>query len=410
MRWICLVAIAYALATQSALTSAESLDSTARGLTVQDVTAWSDGLLPSALHSGDIAGAVVIVVKDGAVLFQKGYGYSDVATGQPVDAQRTLFRPGSISKLLTWTAVMQQVEQGRLDLDTDINQYLDFRIPPRNGKHITLRHMMTHTAGFEEQIKGLWAGERDHDLSLETYVKRWTPKRIYDPGTTPAYSNYATALAGYILARVARQSFDEYLEDHVLGPLGMENSSFRQPLPVRFQPQMSKGYAQASLPDRPYELIPPAPAGALAATGADMANFMLAHLQQGRFGDKQLLKPETVRLMHDTALTVLPPLNRMLLGFYESNCNGHRSVGHGGDSQWFHSTMHLFIEDGIGLYVSLNSTGQGGTSSALLEGVFEGFCDRYLPGPHPDGEIDQALARRHALLIGAQRFENSRRA
>ncbi len=128
-------------------------------LTRADVEAWLDGYLPYALQTGDIAGAVVVVVKDGEVLLQKGYGYSDVAARKPVDPELTLFRPGSISKLFTWTAVMQQVEQGKLDLDKDINEYLDFKIPPRDGQPITLRNIMTHTAGFEEQVKGLMGAE-----------------------------------------------------------------------------------------------------------------------------------------------------------------------------------------------------------------------------------------------------------
>ncbi len=95
------------------------------------------------------------------MLAQKGYGYSDVKTRKPVDPELTLFRPGSISKLFTWTAVMQQVEQGKLDLDADVNKYLDFEIPPRDGQPITLRNIMTHTAGFEEQLKGLMGDEGD---------------------------------------------------------------------------------------------------------------------------------------------------------------------------------------------------------------------------------------------------------
>ncbi|CAA9514364.1 MAG: Beta-lactamase class C-like and penicillin binding proteins (PBPs) superfamily, partial [uncultured Sphingomonadaceae bacterium] len=98
-------------------------------LTRADVEAWLDGYMPFALARGDIAGGVVVVVKDGQVLLQKGYGFADVAKRRPVDPETTLFRPGSVSKLITWTAVMQLVEQGRLDLDRDVNTYLDFRIP-----------------------------------------------------------------------------------------------------------------------------------------------------------------------------------------------------------------------------------------------------------------------------------------
>src|SRR5581483_1344927 len=111
-------------------------------LTRADLESWLDGYLPYALERGDVAGAVIAIVKDGRVLFEKGYGYADVARQTRNDPTRTLFRPGSISKLFTWTAVMQQVELGRLNLDADVNTYLDFKIPPRDGQPITLRNLM----------------------------------------------------------------------------------------------------------------------------------------------------------------------------------------------------------------------------------------------------------------------------
>src|SRR5207237_76094 len=134
---------------------------------------------PYALHTGDIAGAVVTVVKDGQVIAARGYGYADVAKRKPVDPARTLFRPGSTSKLVTSTAVMQQVEAGKLDLDRDVNAYLDFKIPPRKGKPVTLRQIMTHTGGFEEVLKNIIFYDPKANLSLEQYLKVWVPTRIF---------------------------------------------------------------------------------------------------------------------------------------------------------------------------------------------------------------------------------------
>ena len=377
-------------------------------LTRADAEAWLDGFMPYALQRGDVAGAVVVVVKDGQVLLQKGYGYSDVAKRAPVDPERTLFRPGSVSKLLTWTAVMQLVEQGRLDLDRDVNAYLDFKIPDGPGGPVTLRHILTHTAGFEEQAKSIMGTDPKGVEPLGAFLKRWTPERIYPAGSTPAYSNYATALAGYIVERASGMSFDDYVDRNVLGRLGMTHSSFRQPLPARLKPLMSKGYALASEPAKPYEMVGPAPAGSLAATGADMARFMIAHLNDGAYGSAQILKPETARLMHGTPLTVVPPLNRMLLGFYETNVNGRRVIAHGGDTQWFHSYLHLYLDDGVGLFVSVNSAGRDGAASAIRSALFEQFSDRYLPGPAPDGQVDAKTAAAHAAMI-AGLYDNSRR-
>jgi CubicO group peptidase (beta-lactamase class C family) len=374
-------------------------ESVAHDLTAGDVHTWLDGFLPVALLQGDVAGAVVVVVKNGAPVAQVAYGYSDVAARKPMDAEHTLFRVGSVSKLFTWTAVMQLVEQGKLDLDTDVNKYLDFAIPPRDGQPITLRNIMTHTAGFEERLVGLIGEQGDRVVPLGEFLQAYIPARIFPPGTTPAYSNYATALAGYIVARVSGEAFDDYLDRHLFGPLQMQDSTFRQPLPGRFEAGLSKAYAVASLPSKPIEIVGPAPAGSLTTTGANMAHFMVAHLQNGRYGDTQILKPETAEYMHTTALRILPRVNRMMLGFYEDNYNGHRVIAHGGDTQWFHSDLHLFIDDGVGLFVAFNSVGKDGAIQGIRSTLFHEFADRYFPGATADGSVDKQTAAQHAHMI-----------
>ncbi|HEX5576593.1 MAG TPA: serine hydrolase domain-containing protein, partial [Gemmatimonadales bacterium] len=376
-------------------------------LTRADVSAWLDGLLPYALQAGDIAGAVVVVVKDGEVLFKKGYGYADVKRKSPVDPDLTLFRPGSVSKLFTWTAVMQLVEQGKLDLDKDVNQYLDFKIPPAFGKPITLRNCMTHTPGFEEVGRNLFSDDTTKVQPNGEWLKAWTPHRVYPPGAVPAYSNYATAMAGYIVERVSGEPFEQYIERHILQPLGMEHATFRQPLPPNLRKDMATGYEVASGDPKPFEMVVGAPAGSLSASGADMARFMIAHLQNGHFQNATILKPETAKMMHTTPLTVLPAVNRMVLGFYETNRNGHRAIAHGGDTFWFHSDLHLFIDDGIGIFISMNSPGKSGAAGPIRTAVFEQFADRYLPAPEPAGGIDPKTANAHARLV-AGTYDNSR--
>jgi CubicO group peptidase (beta-lactamase class C family) len=378
-------------------------------LTSDDVQSWLDGFVPYALQRGDVAGAVVVIVKDGKVLFEKGYGYADIEKHIPVDAKGTLFRPGSTSKLFTWTAVMQLVEQGKLDLDKDVNSYLDFTVPPYDGKPVTLRNVMTHTAGFEEAVKGLIPHDPAQLTGLGETLKRWVPDRIYAPGTTPAYSNYATAMAGYIVERVSGEPFDAYIANHIFAPLDMAHSTFAQPLPDALKPGMALGYPQASAPAGPYELIPMAPAGALATTGDDVSRFMIAHLQDGRFGDKQILKPETAKMMHETSLPIIPNLPRMELGFYEQPINGHQVIGHDGDTENFHTELMLFPADDVGLYISMNSAGKDGAAHVIRQQLLEQFADRYFPGPEPDGKVDDATAARDAkLLVG--NYENTRRA
>ena len=370
----------------------------AHPLTASDVDAWLDGYLPYALRTGDIAGAVVAVVKDGQVLTERGYGYADVATRAPVDPKLTLFRPGSVSKLVTWTAVMQLVEQGKIDLDGDVNQYLDFKIPPYHGKPVTMRNLMQHTAGFEEQVKGIITYD-PKSQSFDRLLKHWVPTRIYAPGSTPAYSNYGASLAGYIVQRLSGQTFDDYLDEHIFAPLEMSLSTFRQPLPAKLVPYMSKGYRLASEEPIPFEIVGLAPAGALSSPAEDMAHFMIAHLQGGEYHGKRILKAETAELMHNSPLTTLPALNRMELGFFETNVNGREVIGHLGDTEAFHTSLHLFMKEGVGLYVSFNSPGKDGAVQPLRTAFFNAFADRYFPQTPPRAGVDPKIAARHAAML-----------
>ena len=378
-------------------------------LTADDVGSWLDGFVPYAIARGNVAGAAVVVVKDGQVLLQKGYGYADAATRKPVDPATTLFRPGSVSKLFTWTAVMQLVEQGKIGLDTDINTYLDFRVPPYDGKPVTMRNLMTHTAGFEEALKDLIADEPTPEPKLGDYLKAHLPARIYPPGEVPAYSNYGATLAGYIVQRVSGEAFDDYIEQHIFTPLGMQHASFRQPLPESLKPFLSKGYETASDPAKPFEIVVPAPAGSSSIAAGDMAKFMIAHLQDGEYQGQRILQATTAQMMHSTALKLLPPLNSMLLGFYQMDRNGHRIIGHGGDTRWFHSELTLLPDDHVGLFVTLNSVGKDGAAGPIRRALREGFVDRYFPGSAPEGQIDEATARADAARL-AGTYISSRRA
>ena len=327
-------------------------------LTAGDLAAFLDGVVPLQIERADIAGAVVAVVKDGKVLFAKGYGYSDYQKKIRVSPENTLFRPGSISKLFTWTSVMQLVEQGKLDLDRDVNAYLDFKMASNFGKPTTLRDIMTHRPGLQETIKDLFVGSEKDLRPMAQYLPTHLPAQIFPPGTIPAYSNYATTVAAYIVQRAANQPFDAYVEQHILKPLEMSHATFRQPLPDDLKPLMSNGYQVASEAAKGFEYVEVAPAGSLSASAESMAHFMIAHLQNGRYGDAQILKPETAVQMHQRQQGWPAAMNAMCLGFYEESRNGQRIIGHGGDTQWFHSDLHLLLDANVGFFVSYNSAGK----------------------------------------------------
>ena len=386
--------------------AAENSSAKAHELTADDLGPFLDGFMPQQIEHADIAGAVVAVVKDGKLLFAKGYGYADVEKKIPVSPETTLFRPGSISKLFTWTSVMQQVELGKLDLDRDVNDYLDFKIPPAFGKPVTLRNIMTHTTGFEETAKNLFVDSAEELRPTSEYLRVHMPARIFPPGATPAYSNYATTMAAYIVERVSGQNFNDYVEEHIFKPLNMTHATFRQPLPDALKADMSNGYVLGSGEPKHFEYVQVAPAGSLSASAVDMTHFMIAHLQNGKYGDAQILKPETAIQMHARQQGVWPAsMNAMCLGFYEQWLDGHRSIGHGGDTVSFHSNLHLILDANAGLFVSYNSPGRAEIDPRGL--LFNKFMERYFPAP-PSNQPTLATAAQDAAAVAGS-YEVSRR-
>lgn len=402
------VAIPSSRAAQTArLAASTKSNSQAHALTAEDLATFFDGLVPFALKRGDVAGGVISVVKDGQLIYAQGYGYADLKTRTVPSPETTLFRPGSTSKLFTWTAVMQQVEQGKLDLDRDVNDYLDFKIPARGGKPITLRNIMTHTPGFEDTASGLFPSAAD-GVNLEKYLKAHLPARIFAPGTIVAYSNYGCGLAGYIVQRVSGEPFNDYVKKHIFDPLQMQHSSFDQPLPANLAPLMAKGYKSVS-DGKPqeFELVDPAPAGALSSSATDMANFMIAQLQGGRFGDTRILKQATAELMHSPQHTAAKGLNGFDLGFYQEDSHGQRIIGHAGDTVVFHSDVHLMLDANVGIFMSFNSAGNAGGAHLIREAVFQAFLDRYFPYSAPK-QATVATAKADAARVAGW-YESSRR-
>ncbi|MBB1032505.1 beta-lactamase family protein, partial [Dietzia sp. SLG310A2-38A2] len=360
-----------------------------------------DRTIPSALESGRIAGATVSVVHDGELLTARGFGEADVAAGTAVDPETTLFRVGSVSKMVTATAVMQLVERGEVDLDTDVEQYTGLDLPHEHP--VTLRHLLSHTPGFEERAAGLF-GTPGVAVDLRRSLIEDPPAEVYEPGTTPAYSNYGNALAGYVVEAVSGVPFEDYVDQNILAPVGMTSSSFDQPLPDHLAAHVAQGYPTSDGAAIPFEVVGVPPAGSLSATATDMARFMLAHLGHpagdgagtSTGPDTRVLSDETLRLMREPALDAgtlgaLAAGPRMGLGWFDESRNGRAVVGHGGDTLAFHSHMQLWPEDDTGLFVSFNSTGADAAALLLREDLLDGFADRYLPsdGATP-GTVDPA--------------------
>jgi len=350
----------------------------------QELAAFFDGLLTAEMAARHLPGATVAVVKDGALMFAKGYGLADVARRTPVDPERTPFHAGSVSKLLTWTAVMQLVEAGTLDLNADINTYLKgFQIPATYPQPITLTHLMGHTPGFEDEGLGVFVARAEDLTPLGEYLATHMPARVRPPGELSAYSNYGATLAGYIVEQVSGEPFEHYVEEHIFRPLGMAHSSFRQPLPAELAGDVATGYhyVGGAYVAGGGDWCQPVPAGALSTTANDMAAFMIAHLQNGRYGEARILGEATAQRMHSRLFSHDPRVSGFAHGFMELNLNGQRMLTHGGDTLLFHSLLALLPEQNVGLFVSFNSMGDGlGAVQARYE-LLQAFLDRYYPAP-----------------------------
>jgi CubicO group peptidase (beta-lactamase class C family) len=348
-----------------------------------ELAAFSDGLMAACMDSHHIAGAAVVIVKNGEIFLSRGYGYADLEKKIAVDPETTLFRTGSVGKLITWTAVMQLLEQGKIDLDRDINAYLrDFKIPSTFPQPITMKHLLTHSPGFEDFALGLFARTPADLSTLGRTLREKMPARVFPPGETIAYSNYGAALAGFIVEQVSGIAYETYVEDNILKPLGMTRSTVRQPLPASLKPGMAVGYKFADGRYQPqgFELFKGlTPAGTMSATVNDMAKFMIAHLEQGRCRSGRILNEETMRMMHSRMFTSDPRCSGMAGGFWEYRHNNLRLLEHGGDTLYFHTLLDLIPEKKVGIYLAFSGGSAGNPRMAWIRA----FLDRYFPGPEP---------------------------
>jgi hypothetical protein len=219
------------------------------------------------------------------------------------------------------------------------------------------------------------------------------PARVRAPGTYSSYSNWGTALAGYIVQRVSGMDWYDYLDQRILQPLGMTQTTGRQPLPRSLEADMSVGYSWegGTFVPKKWEIITgAAPAGSVSASATDMAKWMLVHLGGGQLGEVRILSPATAQRMHARSFGHDPRLPGWALGFYEKSSHGLRIIGHGGDTQWFHTDLALIPSENLGVFVSYNTN----TGGELSFGPFlTAFLDHYYPAAPVEGTRRGDLGR-----------------
>lgn len=344
---------------------------------LQDTEAFADAFFAEKMAEYHIPGATFVLVKDGEILLAKGYGFADLENRTPVIPSETIFCVGSVGKLFTSTAVMQLVERGLVDLDDDVNQYLDlFEIQNPYPEPVTFAHLLTHTAGFADRQIDIWAASLSQVRPLGEYLASTMPPCIRPPGQVTQYSNHGMALAGYLVEAISGVPFAEYIERNIFQPLEMSRSTSQQPIPPDLAPDLAAGYRflvgrSVPLPARYSNIVP---AGMFHLTATDMARFMLAHLQDGRYDGARILQEDTAQEMHRQHFTNDPRLPGLAYGFMEYVRNGQRALWHTGTSTSHHNLLLLLPDDDMGLFMSVNLV-----DNRVSHDLMEAFMDHYYP-------------------------------
>ena len=346
-----------------------------------ELRAFVGGVLAQQQQVRPFAGCIVTVVRDGRMFLNQGHGLADLEARVPVHPERTLFRIGSISKVFVYLALQQQIAAGRLSLGTEVASLVpDLPLdvgPGVDGPPLTVRHLVTHTAGFDEQVVGLFARDPAQVRPLAELLARTMPPRVRPAGVDASYSNHGTALAARLVEVVSGRPYGEYLRERVLQPLGLAQTTLVQPVPADIDGLPAIGYRNVGgvLRPQPVEIVPLAPVGGMSSTGADMATLMMALLQP----DGGALPQATVLGLRERLHVVDARLPAMLFGLYEHGL-APRSFGHGGDTIDFHADMRLFPEQRLGVFMACNSDG----SAQGIAEFMRAFTAHYFPRRAPE--------------------------
>lgn len=369
------------LLTPTAVQAVQTGDTTAT-LSHAELNQYLGNFIPAMMDSLNIPGFVVVITRSDSILFSKGFGYADIANNQPAHPDSTIWRVASISKVVTATAVMQLVEKGQLDLDTDINNYLkNVEIPNTFDKPITLRHLLTHTTGLDDRYINKSFRNREDLPPLETFIADILPDRIFPPGQVYTYSNIGNAMAALVVEDVTGVDFNTYCRNHIFKPLGMRRTSFTI-LDEQMQNRLYHAYYSENnqLKEAPFDYLGDYPAGQLLTTGSEFARFIISHLNNGVYKDIRILDSSTVEAMHRTQFTHHPKLNGSVgFGFHLTQEHGNLVSRHGGGYVGLSTRMWLLPEHDLGLFMAANKS-----DFAIIDSVSHFVVRRYFGNKKSD--------------------------
>ncbi|WP_175482224.1 serine hydrolase domain-containing protein [Thermoflavimicrobium dichotomicum] len=354
-----------------------------------------DPFIHEKMKEKKIPGAAFVMVKDGKVFYAKGYGYGDLEKKKPVRVDQTLFRVASISKLVTATAAMQLVEQGKVDLHANVNQYLkQIKLPQYDNQPITLHHLLTHTSGLDDSREMVNVSNSKEALPPGEITQSFIHPPVRPPGKMVSYSNTGIEIVGRIITDVTGVPFAQYVKKQIFTPLQMKNSTFIQDFPEHDKENLALGYRliQGKNVPQPFSCIQGGAYGSMMATPLDLASFMIAHLQGGKVNGKRILQQQTVNRMHLQHFTPDPRMPGMAYGFFTEMKNGRRALFHEGKIAEATSILYLIPEENVGFFFIYNRNFMDEPGRPLTQEVKDVLMDRYFL------DIENVLALAQPLL------------
>jgi CubicO group peptidase (beta-lactamase class C family) len=344
----------------------------------EELEAFLDAFFSEQMKKLHVPGAAFVLVKDGEIFFEKGYGYSHLEKKEPVIPDGTIFRMGSLSKLFTASAVMQLYERGKLNLNDDVNKYLKhFKLEEKYPEPVTVFNLLTHTSGLEQRGIGTAVRNESELVPLGEYLASGVLCQVMPPGEVIIYSSPGFALAGYLVEQISGVAFAKYIDENIFQPLNMSRSSFKQPPPRHLASDLATGYRYKNGTYKPYStdylsIIPPA--GDFYTTATDIAHFMIAHIQDGRYKNSRVLNEATAQDMHRQHFTHHSQLRGKAYGFSEWLENNQRAIFHDGGAPGFNTRLFLLPDKNLGFFLAWNSN-----TTKLHWELTSHFLDHYYP-------------------------------
>jgi CubicO group peptidase (beta-lactamase class C family) len=343
---------------------------------------FADAVLPAEMAKRYIPGAVLVVVDAGSPALARGYGVADIAAGRRVDPDRTQFRLASVGKVITATAALQLVEQGRLSLTQDVNEVLrDFKLPAFGSQPVTLHDLLTHTAGFDERLTGVAVRRPEALVPLSLYLALAMPPRFAEPGRVISYSNHGMSLAGLLVEEASGRPFEQYVREAIFRPLGMSRSDALDRAPPD---DLATAYHWTGAAHRPLspEYIQARPAGTFYVTGNDAARFLIAQLEGGAHQGTRILRPDTVARMQSRQFAQHAALSGWGYGFWEDRHVSPRAVLHNGGGKGYKALIYLIPERRLGIFLAYNLADQH-EDGELLDAFIRQFSAAFVPPTEP---------------------------